>query len=155
VTWAPIDPDATWAVLVWDDDLLVTMAAVTERDVLVGELRTHVACIRGMRTRPDHRRRGFASSAMNRAMQFVWKELRPEMALLLSSEMAVPFYEGLGCRILPGHGAVRTAEREGGVLRPASICSCHGLDFTGRQGPGGRRRPLRSSLLTEAFRPTN
>jgi GNAT superfamily N-acetyltransferase len=55
-----------------------------------------------MRTHPDHRRLGFGRAAMARATRFIWEQVRPDMALLLSSEMAVPFYRSLGWKVLPG-----------------------------------------------------
>ncbi len=102
LVWAPIDPEADHVVLVWEGDDLVSSVLIGMRDVVIDGRRTRVACIRGMRTDPAHRRRGFGKAAMERAAEFIWNELRPEMGMLLSSEMAVPLYQGLGWKIVTG-----------------------------------------------------
>ena len=37
---------------------------------------------------------------MLRATEFIWQELQPDLALLFSSVMAVPFYRGLGWEVI-------------------------------------------------------
>lgn len=98
---APAD-DTKYVVRVWEGDLLVSCLWITERTILVAGRETQVAGIRGVRTDPEYRRRGFASAAMRCAAEFIWKEMRPEFALLLSSEMAVPFYQRLGWQTVSG-----------------------------------------------------
>jgi hypothetical protein len=39
---------------------------------------------------------------MRRAEEHIWREVRPALAMLYSSVMAVPFYESLGWRAIPG-----------------------------------------------------
>ena len=94
--------DTKYVVRVWEGDLLVSCLWINERTILVDGRRTNVAGIRGVRTDPEYRRRGLAGAAMQRTADFIWKEIRPELALLLSSEMAVPFYQSLGWRTVRG-----------------------------------------------------
>jgi GNAT superfamily N-acetyltransferase len=84
------------------DGRLVSCLWITERTILVGGRPARAAGLRGVRTDPAYRRRGFGRAAMELAADFTWRELRPELALLLSSEMAVPFYLRLGWRIIEG-----------------------------------------------------
>jgi hypothetical protein len=39
---------------------------------------------------------------MQRATNFMWQDLQAELGLLLSSEMAVPFYKSLGWEVVNG-----------------------------------------------------
>jgi GNAT superfamily N-acetyltransferase len=96
------DEDTKYIVRVWEDGLLVSNLWITERTILVDGQSTQIAAIRGVRTDPAYRRCGLASAAMRAAIDFIWSDLRPDLAMLLSSEMAVPFYQSLGWRIISG-----------------------------------------------------
>lgn len=98
---APAD-DSKHVVRVWEGDRLVSCLWLTERTILIAGRGTDVAEIRGVRTDPAYRRRGFGAAAMRRAADFIRQEPRPDLALLLSSEMAVPFYRSLGWRAIAG-----------------------------------------------------
>lgn len=113
LTWAPVDPAMTWVVRVRHEGRLVSCVALILRDVLAGTKQLRAAGIRGLRTHPEHRRRGFATAAMERATDFILQELRPDLAILLSSVMAVPFYERLGWGTI--EGPVHCEQREGRV----------------------------------------
>ena len=133
LVWAPVDPVTTWVVRVRHEGRLVSCVALILRDVLAGNKQLRAAGIRGLRTHPEHRRRGFATAAMERATEFFLQELRPDFAILLSSVMAVPFYERLGWRSIDGpvfceqpNGQVRYSE----VLpeAPVMVFLPHGTD---------------------------
>jgi aminoglycoside 2'-N-acetyltransferase I len=100
--FARVDPDADHAIRVWEDGQLVSTLVGMERAILVDERRTRAGGIRGVRTHPEYRRRGFASAAMRRATDVLWQDRRVELGLLLSSEMAVPFYRSLGWKVIKG-----------------------------------------------------
>ena len=102
LTWTPPDPNSDWWLQVHEADRLVSFLLIIRRTILVNGDPTPVAGVRGLATHPDYRRRGYGSVAMQRATEFVWQELRPQLALLLSSEMAVPFYRKLGWQVLTG-----------------------------------------------------
>ncbi len=101
LTIAP-DADTRYVVRVWDEGLLVSCLWITERTILIDGRPARVAGIRGVRTDPARRRRGYAGAAMRCAEEFIWRELRPDLAMLHSSVMAVPFYESLGWRAIEG-----------------------------------------------------
>lgn len=92
----------TWWVRIHEQVPLVSAAGVISRIILVSGLETRAAGITSVMTHPDHRRRGHAKAAMQRATEFIWAELKPDLALLLSSEMGVPLYTGLGWQAIPG-----------------------------------------------------
>ena len=96
------DEDTRFVVRVWESGRLVSCLWITERTILIDGRSTRIAGIRGVRTDPAYRRRGVATAAMRVAADFIWRELRPDLAMLLSSEMAVPFYRSLGWRIIEG-----------------------------------------------------
>src|SRR5207244_10657661 len=58
--------------------------------------------VRGVLPDPAYRRRGFARGALERGTAYLFDELRVELGLLLSSEMAVPLYASLGWRVFDG-----------------------------------------------------
>ena len=94
--------DTKYVVRVWESDRLVSCLWITERTILVDGRNTCTAGIRGVRTDPACRRRGYGRAAMERATDFIRRELRPELALLISSQMAVPFYRTLGWETIEG-----------------------------------------------------
>jgi GNAT superfamily N-acetyltransferase len=102
LTWAPVDPASTWVVRVRHERRLVSCVALIVRDVVASGRSMRAAGIRGLRTHPEHRRQGFGTAAMERATEFVWERLKPDLAILLSSVMAVPLYERLGWRSIEG-----------------------------------------------------
>jgi GNAT superfamily N-acetyltransferase len=101
LTIAP-DEDTRYVVRVWEDGRLVSCLWITERTILVAERPAQIAGIRGVRTDPAYRRRGLGTAAMRCAEDFIWRELQPDLAMLLSSEMAVPFYQSLGWQVIAG-----------------------------------------------------
>ena len=101
LTIAP-DEDTRYIVGVREDGLLVSGLWITEREILVDGRPTQMAGIRGVRTDPAFRRRGYAAAGMRSAQDFIWRELTPDLAMLHSSVMAVPFYESLGWRAVDG-----------------------------------------------------
>jgi GNAT superfamily N-acetyltransferase len=111
--WAPIEPDGDRVVRVRAAGRLVSALVVTQRTIRVGGVPARAAGVRGVVTHPAYRRRGFGRAAMERAAAFIWQEVRPDLALLLSSAMAVPFYRSLGWAVLPG--PVSCAQPEGTV----------------------------------------
>lgn len=92
----------TWWVRVHEKDALVSAVGIVERPIVADGKEARAAGITSVMTHPEHRRRGYAKAAMQRATDFIWWELKPDLALLLSSEMGVPLYAGLGWRAIPG-----------------------------------------------------
>ena len=111
--WAGIE-DTLCAVRVREPaGRLVSVVYVNAREILVNGNRTSAGGIRGVKTDPAYRRQGYGRAAMQRAMGYIWQELQPEMGLLLSSQMAVPFYTSLGWQVFDGPVL---CEQPGGVI---------------------------------------
>ncbi|MDQ6673498.1 MAG: GNAT family N-acetyltransferase [Chloroflexota bacterium] len=113
LSWAAIEPDVSWVLQVRVDGRLVSYLWIIERTILIDGAPTRAAGIRGVMTHPDYRRHGFGRIAMQRAAEFTWHAVRPDLALLLSSVMAVPFYQRLGWQTI--HGPVLCAQPGGQV----------------------------------------
>jgi GNAT superfamily N-acetyltransferase len=101
LTFAP-NEDARYLTRVWNDGLLVSYLWLIERTILVQGQPARIVGIRSVATDPAHRRRGFGTAAMRHTADFIWRELKPDFGMLLSSVMGVPFYLSLGWQIVEG-----------------------------------------------------
>ena len=92
LVWAGRE-DTLYTARVWDaQERLVSSATICQRSILLNGLPLRACGIRGVMTHPDARRQGYGRAAMHTVTSCIWQELRPDLALLLSSAMAVPFY---------------------------------------------------------------
>ncbi|MGI8855712.1 MAG: GNAT family N-acetyltransferase [Thermomicrobiales bacterium] len=99
VTWA----QAEWSIRVWDDaERLVSHVGVLARTVLVDGARVQIGGIGGVKTHPDARGKGYASSGIREAVRFFTDELRVAFALLVCLPPTVPFYERQGWQRFDG-----------------------------------------------------
>jgi aminoglycoside 2'-N-acetyltransferase I len=138
LSWAKVNPDADLMIRVREDGRLVSRVVVVERTILVDGQRARAGGISGVRTHPEFRRRGYASAAMRRATDVFWQDLRVELGLLLSSEMAVPFYRSLGWEVL--NGPVLCEDRDGGLVNYTELkpqCPAMALAPAGGRFPVG------------------
>jgi GNAT superfamily N-acetyltransferase len=99
--WAKLEP-ADYLIRLWDDCDLRACAWVTLRAIRVDGRETHAVGVRGVMTDPSYRRRGFGRLVMERAQELIRSRSDCEFGLLFSSVMAIPFYEALGWRTVPG-----------------------------------------------------
>src|SRR5947209_16912183 len=76
-----------WSVRDWGGDLLVSCLWINERTILVDGQPTRIAGLRGVRTDPAHRRRGFGRAVTQCAAAHIWYKIQPEFAMLHSSVM--------------------------------------------------------------------
>lgn len=102
IRWAELDPATDYLIRLRDEAGLAACAWVTQRTISVSGREKLVAGIRGVVTDPDQRRRGYGRTVMERAHDLMRSAANVECALLFSSVMAVPFYESLGWRTIPG-----------------------------------------------------
>src|SRR3954451_18342849 len=100
--WADLNPATDHLVRLWDGGELRACAWVTKRTVRIAFREAVVAGIRDVVTDPEQRRRGYGRAVMAHAHELMRSFADCEFALLFSSEMAVPFYEELGWRIIRG-----------------------------------------------------
>jgi GNAT superfamily N-acetyltransferase len=114
LTWAGIEPDATWVVRVRVDGRLVSYVGNIQRTILIDGSPVRAAGIRGVMTHPAYRRRGFGRAAMLRAMAFIWQTLQPDLALLVAGASGT-----IGRELVPlvnevGHQVTALVRRPGG-----------------------------------------
>jgi len=102
LSWADLSPETDYLIRLWDQDGLRSCAWVTQRTISVSGRERRVAGVRGVLTDPAHRRRGHGHAVMERAHELMRSFPDCDFALLFSSVMAVPFYESLGWRAIPG-----------------------------------------------------
>ncbi|MGN6791222.1 MAG: GNAT family N-acetyltransferase [Streptosporangiaceae bacterium] len=100
--WADLEAETDCLLRCRADGELVACAWVTKRIVRIAEDDLPVAGIRGVFTHPDQRRRGYGRAVMERAQELMLSFPDCHLAVLFSSVMAVPFYESLGWRAIPG-----------------------------------------------------
>jgi len=127
--------DTKYIVRVWEGNQLVSCLWLTQRSILIDGQPTRAVGVRGVRADPAYRRRGYARVAMEQATNFIWQTLQPELALLISSEMAVPFYQALGWHALTG--PVFCAQPEGTMNLSAALPK----NLVMVMLPSGGRRP--------------
>ena len=90
--WA--DPD--WRLVVWEGDTWVTVLQMFMRTITVGGQPVKVGGIGGVMTLPDRRGHGYATAAMQRAVQFLGDEREVPFSLLICLPKVSPFYAALG-----------------------------------------------------------
>ena len=101
--WADVNPDTEYLIRVVDGrEVLRACSWATRQAIRVSSREIPVAGIRGVMTDPDQLRRGYGRAVMERAHELMRSFPGCEVALLFSTVMAVPFYEALGWRAIPG-----------------------------------------------------
>jgi aminoglycoside 2'-N-acetyltransferase I len=92
-----------WAVVGWDaDGAAVCYAGIILRKARWNDRAVRVGGIGGVKTHPASRGRGFATAAIQRALNFFREQGDVDFGLLVCEPCLVPFYERLGWRMFPG-----------------------------------------------------
>lgn len=86
-------PSSEWHVFVWEDDSLVGHVEFSERTVQAGDEKVAVACIGGVCTDPNYRKKGYARIAMKAAHEFIVKNMKVSHFALLTGDHLIPFYQ--------------------------------------------------------------
>lgn len=94
--WA--GPD--WAVMVWEDEELVSNVHIIDRVVQVGGQAVHVGGIGNISTKVEWRKRGYASAALKVATEFLADPLKVDFGLMTATDAVRPIYEKLGWRMV-------------------------------------------------------
>lgn len=92
----------TWMVVGREDGEVVTFVGITERDLFVDGRPMKAGGLTSVMTHPDYRRRGFATAAVQRAMDFMWQEMGAGIGVIIAAHAAIPLYEPLGWRCIEG-----------------------------------------------------
>ena len=90
--WA--QPD--WAVMVWEDEDMVSNVHIIERMVKVGTQSVKLGGIGNIATKVEWRKRGYASTALKVAQDFLRDPLRVDFGLMIATEQMVSLYMKIG-----------------------------------------------------------
>jgi aminoglycoside 2'-N-acetyltransferase I len=101
-------------VLVESDEQVVCHVGIYRREVTWNGRKLRAGGIGGVATHPDFRRRGFASVALNAAVQTLKDERATDFAMLFCEPHNVAFYAGRGWKPFAGE---LWAEQPGGRVR--------------------------------------
>lgn len=94
--WA--NPD--WAVMVWEDDEMVSNVHIVDRTIRVGDQAVHVGGIGNIATKVEWRKRGYATAALNVAVDFLRDPMRVDFGLMIATEKMIPGYEKKGWKVV-------------------------------------------------------
>jgi aminoglycoside 2'-N-acetyltransferase I len=89
-------------VLLESDEQLVCHVGITRREATWDGRKVRIGGIGGVSTHPDFRRRGFASVALNAAVQTLKDERATDFALLFCEPRQVDFFTGRGWKPFTG-----------------------------------------------------
>ncbi len=92
IKWA--DPD--WAVMVWEDEELVTTVQIVERLARVGRRSLRLGGIGNVSTKVEWRGRGYATAALKAAQEFLAGSLKVDFGLMICTEPMISYYEKMG-----------------------------------------------------------
>jgi predicted acetyltransferase len=90
--WA--QPD--WAVMVWEDDDMVSNVHIIERTVKVGKVSVKLGGIGNIATKVEWRKQGFATTALKVAQEFLNDPLQVDFGLMIATQEMVSRYEKVG-----------------------------------------------------------
>lgn len=126
-------PSSDWHVLVWEDDALVGHVEFSQRSVQAGDYNIEVACIGGVCTDPNYRKKGYARVAMHAAHEFITKNMKVSHFALLTGDHLIPFYQQFNYTVVD---APCVMEQKGGTVPYNDIFMVRGLSSS--QWPTGR-----------------
>jgi aminoglycoside 2'-N-acetyltransferase I len=99
IEWA----SAQWSVIGWETGgEALCHVGVILREARWNERAVKVGGIGGVKTHPASRGRGFATTAIQRALDFFHEQKDVDFGLLVCEPALMPFYERLGWRMFPG-----------------------------------------------------
>jgi GNAT superfamily N-acetyltransferase len=116
IEWAP----AQQGVIGWDGDAAVCHVGLVLRDATWNDRAVRVGGIGGVKTHPAARGRGFASSAIRRALDFFRDRGDVDFVLLVCEPALVAFYERFGWRTFSGE--LRVSQRGATVPFTFNLC---------------------------------
>lgn len=121
-----------WKVLGRVDGKLVCLVEIIDRTCRVAGQPVRVGGVGGVATHPDHRRKGYASAAMQIAKDFMRDNLGMDYAMLYCSDHRVALYNRLGYEVI--HDPVYF-DQPGGKMR--NLENTMALSITGKPWPQG------------------
>ena len=96
IKWARPD----WAVMVWEDEDLVSNIHIILRVARVGHHEVKLGGIGNIATKVEWRQRGYASEALKVAQDFLREPLGVDFGLMIATQEMVPHYEKVGWAVV-------------------------------------------------------
>jgi hypothetical protein len=104
IEWAA----AEWCVRIWGEDgRLASYVGVGVRDAEHDGRPVRIGGVGGVKTHPDHRRRGHAGRGIRRAVEFFAAQPNIDFALLFCEPRLIDYYASLGWQEFAGRLLVR------------------------------------------------
>ncbi len=128
IHWA--SPD--WAVMVWEDEELVSNVHIIDRVIQVGGRGVHVGGIGNISTKVEWRKRGYASAALKVATEFLADPLQVDYGLMTATESVKPMSEKLGWKMVAASLLMEQPDGKKPVNYPVLI-----LPISARDWPPG------------------
>jgi predicted acetyltransferase len=94
--WARPD----WAVMVWEDEDMVSNVHIIERAAKVGTESVKLGGIGNIATKVEWRQRRYASAALKVAQDFLHDPLRVDFSLMISTEEMISHYNKVGWSVV-------------------------------------------------------
>jgi aminoglycoside 2'-N-acetyltransferase I len=93
-----------WSVIVWDDVMsqAVAHAGIVVRQARWNDCAVKVGGVGGVMTHPQFRAKGYARTAVNRAINFFRERGDIDFGLLVCKPSLIPLYERFGWKAFPG-----------------------------------------------------
>lgn len=123
--WAVPD----WRLLLWWRRDLVCTLAIVERTVKAGTVPIRVGGIGNVMTPPQWRRRGFARTAVEAAVDFMRDTLKLDAGVLLCSSQLVPYYRSMGWQHIEEPVSFRQPQGQVQWHEEAMILPCRRRDW--------------------------
>jgi predicted acetyltransferase len=92
--------NADWTVMVWEDEDLVTNVHIVERTAMVRSQPVKLGGIGNVATKVEWRKRGYASSALKKAQDFLLDPLKVDFGMMIATEPMIPRYVKLGWKVV-------------------------------------------------------
>jgi hypothetical protein len=117
IKWA--QPD--WAVMVWEENDLVSNIHIVERVIKVGTQKLKIGGIGNIATKVEWRNRGYASAALTIAEEFLFNPLQVEFGLMITTREIVPRYEKRGWKLVADTLIMEQPETQTSLNYPVMI----------------------------------
>lgn len=94
--WARPD----WAVMVWEDDDMVSNIHIIVRTANVGKEQVKLGGIGNIATKVEWRQRGYAGAALKVAQDFLREPLQVDFGLMIATQEMISHYEKVGWSVV-------------------------------------------------------
>jgi aminoglycoside 2'-N-acetyltransferase I len=119
IKWAKPD----WAVMVWEDEDMVSNIHIIERTIKVGDESVRLGGVGNIATKVEWRKRGYASAALNVAKSFLLNPLHVDFGLMIATKEIIPRYEKVGWRVIADSLLVDQADGKTRLNYPVMVLS--------------------------------